>query len=201
LFEGLGTVYEITRTNIKRFSVGSPIQAPLDALLLIRERHHLKPEDVARIVVHMPFGAGGQTAVVDNREMPDVNMQYIIAVALLDGTLTFDAAHSYKRMSDPAVVQLRKLVSIEPDSTIDTSKTDRQAIVYVTTKKGEVLREHVINVRGTAENPMTDEEVEKKCVELFQPVLGAERSRRLAGTIWNLEKVKNMVELRPLFRA
>ena len=29
----LGETYEIMRTNIKRWSVGSPIQAPLDSLL------------------------------------------------------------------------------------------------------------------------------------------------------------------------
>jgi 2-methylcitrate dehydratase PrpD len=158
------------------------------------------PEDVASIAVHMPYAAG-QTLVVDNREMPDVNIQYIMAVALLDGTLTFEAAHSYERMSDPAVVPLRKLVSIVADSTMDISKTSRQAIVYVTTKQGEAWSEHVTDVRGTAANPMSDEEVEKKCLDLFRPVLGADRSRKLAETIWNLENVKNMVELRPLLRA
>ena len=39
LVRGLGSTYEIMNTNIKRWSVGSPIQAPLDGLLdLIRER-------------------------------------------------------------------------------------------------------------------------------------------------------------------
>ena len=33
LVRGLGESYEILRTNIKRWSVGSPIQAPLDSLL------------------------------------------------------------------------------------------------------------------------------------------------------------------------
>ena len=32
LVEKLGERYEITRTNIKKWTVGSPIQAPLDAL-------------------------------------------------------------------------------------------------------------------------------------------------------------------------
>ena len=34
--------------------------------------------------------------------MPDVNLQYLIAVALVDGTVSFDASHSYERMKDPA---------------------------------------------------------------------------------------------------
>ena len=32
LIDKLGEQYEITRTNIKKWTVGSPIQAPLDAL-------------------------------------------------------------------------------------------------------------------------------------------------------------------------
>jgi 2-methylcitrate dehydratase PrpD len=198
LIEGLGSVYEITRTNIKRFSVGSPIQAPLDALLLLREKYSLKPEDVQRIVVHVPPGATAGGRVVDAREMPDVNIQYILAVALIDGTLTFEAAHSYKRMSDPAVVPLRKLVSVELDPTLDVRVTTRQAAVYVTTTKGETLKEHVLNVRGTAANPMTDKEVEKKSRELFEPVLGGSRTARLIDMLWNLERVKNMREFWPI---
>src|SRR5204863_9581835 len=35
LVAGLGETFEVMNTNIKRWSVGSPIQAPLDALLLL----------------------------------------------------------------------------------------------------------------------------------------------------------------------
>ncbi|OPY72395.1 MAG: MmgE/PrpD family protein [Syntrophorhabdus sp. PtaU1.Bin058] len=201
LFDGLGNRYEVVQTNIKRFSVGSPIQAPLDAVLLLREKYHLKPQDVARIVVHVPPGARAGGRVVDSREMPDVNIQYILAVALLDGTLTFEAAHSYKRMSDPAVVPLRKLVSVVLDPTLDTSITTRQAAVYLTTTKGETLKEHVLHVRGTTANPMTDAEVEKKCRDLFEPVLGRERTSKVVEMIWNIEKVRNMREFWPLLRS
>ena len=39
-------VYEIMNTNIKRWSVGSPIQAPLDALLELIRAHGIKADDV-----------------------------------------------------------------------------------------------------------------------------------------------------------
>jgi 2-methylcitrate dehydratase PrpD len=38
LIEGLGTRFEVERTNIKKWMVGSPIQAPLDALWNLRRR-------------------------------------------------------------------------------------------------------------------------------------------------------------------
>jgi 2-methylcitrate dehydratase PrpD len=74
----------------------------------------------------------------------------------------------------------------------------RQAIVEVNTKDGSRLREHVVSVRGTPGNPMTTQEVEKKCQELLTPVLGKERSLELMGRIWNLEQAGNIRELRPL---
>jgi hypothetical protein len=45
---------------------------------------------------------------------------------------------------------------------------------------------------------MTAEEVEEKSRELMTPVLGKKRSEKLIKTIWSLERVKNMRELRPL---
>ena len=41
--EKLGERYEIMRTNIKKWTVGSPIQAPLDALDTLLKRHRFQP--------------------------------------------------------------------------------------------------------------------------------------------------------------
>jgi len=201
LAEELGRRYEVMFTNIKKFSVGSPIQAPLDAILLLRGKHGFTAEDVESIVVRLPAGGVSGRKVVHNRDMPDINLQHILAVALLDGDLTFEAAHSYERMKDPAVLEIRKRVKSLEDPGLDTSVTARQSIVEVTTKKGASFKEHVIGVRGTAQNPMTIGEIEKKCNELLKPVLGQDRARQLIDTIWNLERVKDVRELRPLLSS
>lgn len=56
-------------------------------------------------------------------------------------------------------------------------------------------------VRGTADNPMTRDELEAKSLDLLQDVLGAERANSLVRTIWGLDKVKSARELRPLLSA
>ena len=43
LIEKLGERYEVTRTNIKKWRVGSPIQAPLDAMEILLKRHPFQP--------------------------------------------------------------------------------------------------------------------------------------------------------------
>ena len=40
LIEKLGERYEVTRTNFKKWTVGAPIQAPLDALENLLKRNH-----------------------------------------------------------------------------------------------------------------------------------------------------------------
>ena len=74
-------------------------------------------------------------------------------------------------------------------------------IVELTLKDGRQLRHHTKAVRGTAHNPMTRAEVDEKCYSLLAPVLGKRRARELCDTAWNLDKLKNVRELRPLLQA
>src|SRR5262249_26063191 len=91
-----------------------------------------------------------------------------------------------------AKVQLVFDKAIEPDS------EQRQAIVEVTLAGGEQLREHVVHVRGTTDNPISREEVIAKCRDLVAPVLGAPVTAKLIERVLDLENVKNVRELRPL---
>jgi 2-methylcitrate dehydratase PrpD len=72
--------------------------------------------------------------------------------------------------------------------------------VEVTIESGETFREHVVSVRGTPENPMTTEEVEKKALDLMASVLGEERSQELIGKIRNLESLPSVRDLRSLLK-
>jgi 2-methylcitrate dehydratase PrpD len=195
LVEGLGSLYEIARTNIKKFYVGSPIQAPLQALLDLITLYGLRPDDVDRIVVRIS-SEGLRT--VDNANMPDICLQYILAVTLLDGSLSFDAAHSYERMREPSIADLRGRISVVEDPLQGASENKRQGVVEVTTKDGAILKDHIVSVRGTAENPMTRDEVEEKCLGLLEPVIGEKKSRSLAEMIWSIEKTGSVRELRRL---
>ena len=62
------------------------------------------------------------------------------------------------------------------------------------------LHHHMKAVRGTAENPMTREEVDVKSYDLMAPVLGRDRARKLCDAIWNLERIKDVRGLRPLLK-
>ncbi len=198
LIEGLGSTYEIMNTNIKRWSVGSPIQAPLDALLELIRTHAIKPDQVEKVVVRVAHQGANTT---DNRHMPDICMQHMCAVMLIDGIVTFESAHDEKRMKDRRVLALRSRVELRGDDELTRAIPSRQGIVELTLKDGRELRNHVKAVRGTTHNPMTRAEVDEKCFHLMAPILGKSRARRLCDAVWDLERVSNVRSLRPLLSA
>jgi 2-methylcitrate dehydratase PrpD len=198
LVQDLGKVYEIMNTNIKRWSVGSPIQAPLDGLLELIRTHGVKVADVEKLVVRVQHQGANTT---DNRPMPDINMQHMCAVMLLDGIVTFKSSHDEKRMKHPKVVELKRRIELFGDDELTRLIPSRQGIVELTLKDGRKLRNHVKAVRGTSDNPMTRAEVDEKAYHLLAPILGKPRARKLCDAVWALEKSGNVRKLRPLLQA
>ena len=197
LVSQLGERYEIVRTNIKKWTVGSPIQAPLDAMYIILKKRPVNPDDVKSLVVRL---AGTEARVVDNREMPDICLQHMVAVMLIDKTASFRAAHDKPRMTDPAVLKMRAKVQLVPSEELEKMEPARQAIVEITLNDGTVLSERVTAVRGTVDNPMTREEVAQKCRDLVEPVLGKANCSNLIDKIFGLEKVTDIRDLRSVLQ-
>jgi 2-methylcitrate dehydratase PrpD len=193
----LGERYEIARTNIKKWTVGSPIQAPLDCMYIILKKRPVNPDDVKSVVVRL---ANTEARVVDNREIPDISLQHMVAVMLIDKTVSFKAAHDKARMKDPTVLAVRAKVQLVPDEELEKMEPARQAIVEITLNDGTVLKERVNDVRGTVDNPMTREEVAQKARDLVEPVLGKANSQALIDKIWGLENVKDVRELRSVLQ-
>lgn len=195
LTRGLGKDYEIMNADIKRWAVGSPIQAPLDALLELIRAHQIGAGQVEQMVIRVGNPGANTT---DNRSMPDICMQHLCAVMLLDGTVTFGSSHDATRMRDRKVRSLRERMQLHGDAELTRAMPRREGVVEIRLKDGREFRHHTRSVRGTPDNPMTRAEVEAKSLDLVAPVIGAARARRLCDTVWNLEKVRDIRLLRPL---
>lgn len=192
LVDGIADRRELMHTNIKKWSVGSPIQAPLDAIEILQRRRAFAADDVKEVVVRI---SGGE--VVNNREMPDISLQHMVAVMPMDKDASFLAAHDRTRMSNPVVLRHRAKVRLVGN---DPRVSGRQAIVEITLNDGTMLSEHVRAVRGTAENPMTQEEEVAKCRALIAPVLGAPNATRLIDRLLTLDTVPDVRSLQPLLQ-
>ena len=180
LVEGLGDRFEIMATNIKRYCVGSPAQAPIDALLRVIEQNCLSPDRIRSVTLELP----SQLAkVVSGREMPNINLSYLAAVALQDGDVSFAAAHDVERFAR---------WSRKPDPRIEivhsqTMRPIRQAIATVVTDEGVPHVLHVTAVRGAHNNRMTTSEVEAKALDLLKHSYTVEHAGLLVSAVMDSE--------------
>jgi len=197
LVEKLGEHYEIAQTDIKKWTVGSPIQGPLDAIEAIRGKRPFEADQVQRLTVRL---APTVAAVVDNREIPDICLQHMAAVMLLDKTVSFHAAHDKRRMQDPDVLRQRAKVNLVHDEELTKLLPVRVAIVEIELSDGIRLSERVAAVRGTPRNPMSRTEVIDKARDLIPPILGPKTSERLIETVYEIEGVTDLRILRSLLQ-
>ena len=197
LIDGLGAEYEIMNTAIKRWAVGYPIQAPLDAVANLIAQHGVSARDVAQVVVTIDE-QGART--VNARKMADINIQHLVAMMLVDGEITFASSHHEARLRDPRIAAFRKRITLQGSAALSRTRTT-QAIVEITTRTGEKLRHHTKHVRGTPTNPMPRPEVETKSRDLLVPVIGRGRAEGLIAAVSNIDKLADVRALRPLLRA
>jgi 2-methylcitrate dehydratase PrpD len=191
----LGQRFTITSCLVKKYPVGSPMMETVDATLALLSKQAINPEQIEKVIVRIPE-SGART--VNNRHMPDVNVQFMVSAILLEGKLTFEMAHDYERFQNPRVLALKDKVQLVGDNEMERSGHRFQGLVEVTLKDGQTLREHVINCRGRPENPMSPDEVEKKAAWLMEPILGKKNVDQIIDSIRRIESLTSTRELTKL---
>jgi 2-methylcitrate dehydratase PrpD len=194
--DALGERYDIMETTIKRWCVGSPIQAPLDAVETLLATHRFNAAEVESIEVDLAVEAA---RVVDGRPMANVNLQHQVALLIVDGSLTFETSHAAERMTDPPVAALAARIRIVPSPDLSAVQPSRQARVAVRLRDGRVLRHHARDVKGTPALPMTRIEVTSKAHDLMAPILGGERAAAAIAATFALERGSDLAAYAGLF--
>jgi 2-methylcitrate dehydratase PrpD len=198
LLAELGTSYAVFGTTIKRWSVGMPLQAVLDSMATLLADPAVREGNIKHIRVDMPTEA---LRIVDNSAIPDLCLQHLVALMVVDRGASFASVHEAARMSDPRVLAVRKLVELIGSEELQNATPARQAIVQIETADGRSLSHRTRVVRGTAANPMEAKEIEAKALELMAPVLGASRAKDLIAAVDALDRAEPVSRLRPLLQA
>lgn len=191
-FDDLGQVWAIERTNIKRWCVGSPAQAALDAVEALRADTRFALGDIESILVELPAHGA---RVVDGRDMPSINVQHLVALMLHDGGLSFASSHDPERMTDPGVLALRQRVTLSVNAELTREEPRRQAIVTLVLRDGARISRRIRAVRGTVDNPMSLAEVEDKARDLIGPALGREAADSILAAVRSLDDAPSIAPL------
>jgi 2-methylcitrate dehydratase PrpD len=187
----LGQRFEVVRTSIKKHACGGPIQASVDGLLVLIDEHGLQAGDIDSIEVRI---AESGRVIVDGRDDPPINLQYVLAVAAIDRVVGVTQTHAPERLNSPEVRSLRERIFVSGDDNFERLWPSRRpAHVTIVTVDGRRLSRLVEHAEGSPDNPMTWEGVASKFENLCAGWDAADAVLVRVAALEDLEDVRDLL--------
>jgi 2-methylcitrate dehydratase PrpD len=191
---GLGQHWESRNSSFKPFPAAHVIHPYISAVLRLKAKHGIQPEDVERMECPVTaFIVGIVCEPTEEKFAPAsdshgrVSLQYSLAEALYHGALG-KAAYSVESRANPQILALARRVQYRVDPDYPGPGRFKGAVKIVL-KDGREFEEVEEYNRGSAENPMTYEELRAKFDDNAGGFLSAEKRDRLAVEIGRLESL------------
>ena len=164
----------------------------------MRAKHTIPPEAVAGIEImpHQRRLRHTNTPIPESELEAKFSVQYVVARALLDGTVRLKDFEGDAFREDP-VRRLLDITTARPHPDLEGDDKDNWgAEVIVTLSDGRKLSETVSNLIGrSGENTMTPEDLWEKFEDCTGRALPADRLRPLFDGLMALETVASIPEL------
>jgi len=177
--ENLGKTWEIELNTYKPFACGIVIHPAIDACVQLREKHNLKPEQVAKVTLKahpLVQELTGKKTPTDGL-LAKFSVFHSCAVALIYGRA---GEHEYADdvVRSPLVIGVRDKVELIVDRSIHEASVD----VTLETTDGQTHHIFIERAIGSLEKPMSNEQLKAKFVDQSTPILGAQKTEEA----WNL---------------
>jgi 2-methylcitrate dehydratase PrpD len=186
LTAGLGESWEILRNTYKPYPCGVVLNPVVDAVLDLRERHHLQAGQIDSIIVtgHPLLGERTDRPAPASGREAQVSAQHSVAVALMHGAAGI-AQYTDRAVSDPATLAMRARVRVQDDATMPVGA----ASVAVRLNDGTEFKTAIEHARGSLERPLTDAELEQKLASLAAHGCPKLDVGPLVEAVWAIESV------------
>jgi 2-methylcitrate dehydratase PrpD len=182
LTQNLGETWEILGTAYKPYPCGFVIHPVLDCVLDWRSAN---PAAVVGKVI-----ATGNPLLAARADRPNistgreaqVSTQHAVAAALVTGKAGVDE-FTDACVNDPKVLALRGKVTVLRDEAFPTTS----AAVEIATADGKVHKVAQAAARGSADNPMSDRDLEDKLRTAAANAIAGRDIEPLIGAVWQLD--------------
>ncbi len=196
----LGGRWDSRNASFKPFPAAHVLHPYIDALLRLRASRRLEPADVARIdvpvaafIVPIVCEPAAEKVAPLSDSHGRVSLQYTLAEALYRGELG-NAAYAEDSLRHPGILALARRVHYVVDPTFPGPGRFKGA-VRVTLADGRSLEEIEEHNRGSAQNPMTDDELRAKFEANAEGFLSAGARDRVVREILRLETLEDATRL------
>jgi 2-methylcitrate dehydratase PrpD len=201
IYKGLGTLWETERIAVKPYSAMGLLHAGIDAALELRPK--VDVSQIQRIDIDMGDAAYAHGGWKAERPLQvigaQMNVAYVVAVALLDGDVLVDQ-FTQDRINRNDVWALidRTLTHREPayDSLpIDDRLTTQ---VRLTLNDGRTHSAKVVHPRGTGDNSLTNAQIRDKYSKLSHRIISTERQAAIEKAVLDIDTLDDVAQLTAL---
>jgi 2-methylcitrate dehydratase PrpD len=199
--KGLGTLWETERIAVKAYSAMGLLHAAIDAALELRQK--VDVSQIQRIDIYMSEAAYAHGGWKAERPLQvigaQMNVAYVVAVALLDGEVLVDQFTQDRVNSDDVWALIDKTLT-HHERAYDNLPIDDQLTTQVrlTFNDGSTHAAKVAHPRGTGDRNLTNAEIRDKYAKLTRRVVSADRQAAIEKTVLNIDTVSDVAELADL---
>ena len=192
LTDELGKRFEIEANTYKPFACGIVIHPTIDGCVQLRDAHALKADDIERVELRVH----SLVLELTGKKTPKLGLEgkfsvyHAAACGLMFGAAG-EAEFSDATVKRADVIALRDRVV----ATRDDAVREESADVTVTMRDGRKHHVFVEHAIGSRERPMSDADLARKFHGLVDPVLGAEKAKRLVELCAKVATMKDVGEL------
>ena len=200
----LGEQWETLQVGFKAYAACASAHTTIDAVGALMKRG-LSAATLDRMTVYASrigmnnIGWDYRPTSVTGAQM---NGAFAAAVQLIDGQAFIDQ-YCEERIAEPAILGLIGKIEFKHDAELDIAGAAKRHAVKVEarTTSGEVLNEYVEQRRGSAERPLTVNEVETKFRRTAGALLRTAAVERLLELVWEVDRADNLSALCEMLRG
>jgi 2-methylcitrate dehydratase PrpD len=200
MIEGLGEQYTIEAVYLKPYASCRINQGPAEIALDLKKKYALKYEEIEDVLIKTyDFAARRTGSMRTDVKSPftlcQFSMSYAVAGALMFGEVGIKQL-TEKKIRDPKIHEFASKIRVEPDPELQKIvPTYRPSIMEITTKDGKKLSGRADYAKGDYRNPMTEEEIRTKFIELTHEVIGERKVKKAIDLALNLETLDTLEPL------
>jgi len=188
----LGERWETSVVAIKPFPICHLIHACADAALVLREKHKLKPEDIASVQALIPEPTIHIIAQPEANKIKPISdydakfsVQFVTAACLVLGRFGL-AELEQDTLTNTAILDLASRVSYAADPDTTYPKFFSGGVI-IKTRDGRTLKHHEPVNRGAGERALSGDDISKKYRENAAMALPARRVEQVRDAVLNVE--------------
>ncbi|HWJ03800.1 MAG TPA: MmgE/PrpD family protein [Verrucomicrobiae bacterium] len=190
-----GREWELLHNAFKPYACGIVLHPAIDACIALREKADLSTVKEIKISVN-PY-----VLELTGKPEPKTGLEgkfsiyHTAAIAFLEGDAS-QAQYDDAKVLDPRTLALRQKVKPVADAAI----REDMAVASLTLIDGTKFEYTVEHATGSIHNPMGDQALAKKFMNLTVPIIGADNAALLVKTMYEFDRISHLNEMLPYCR-